>query len=137
MSADSSWPVHQAVFSALLAGTSFTNLVGTRLYDHVPVSPDPATFPYVEVGESTGASFDTKTEMGFEQTIVLHTWSRYRGRKETKQIQAAIYGLLHRGTLSGTAFTPVNMEHEFTEVFTDPDGLTYHGIQRFRVVTQN
>lgn len=134
---DSSLAVQGAVFSKLLAGTSFTNLVGTRLYDHVPASTDPATFPYVEIGESTGESLDTKTELGFENTVVLHTWSRYRGRKETKQIQAAIYGLLHRGTLSITGFTHVNSEHEFTEVFTDPDGLTYHGIQRFRVVTQN
>jgi|688.fasta_scaffold171439_4 hypothetical protein len=134
---DSSLAVQGAVYTKLIAGTSFTNLVGTRLYDHVPVSTDPATFPYVEIGESTGESFDTKTELGFESTVVLHTWSRYRGRKETKQIQAAIYGLLHRGTLSVTGFTHINSEHEFTEVFSDPDGLTYHGIQRFRVVTQN
>jgi hypothetical protein len=134
---DSSWPVQQAIYSKLLAGTSFTNLVGTRLYDHVPVSPDPATFPYVEVGESTGEPYDTKTERGFEQTVVMHTWSRQRGRREVKQIHSAMYGLLHRGTLAGTGFTFVNLENEFNEIFSDPDGLTYHGIQRYRVATQD
>jgi hypothetical protein len=48
-----------------------------------------------------------------------------------------MYGLLHRGTLAGTGFTFVNLENEFNEIFSDPDGLTYHGIQRYRVVTQD
>jgi hypothetical protein len=39
-------------------------------------------------------------------------------------------------TLSMTTQRMVLMRHVFATVIPDPDGITYHGVQRFRVLTQ-
>lgn len=130
---DSLYAVQAAVKAKLLADATFTASAGTRVYDHVP---DQATFPYVTIGESTAIPFDTKDLTGMEQTVTLHVWSRYRGRKEAKEIMKAMYDVLNRGTLSVSGHSFHDCLFEFADTFEDPDGLTYHGVQRFRVTTQ-
>ena len=130
---DSTYAVQAAVRAALVANATFTALVGTRVYDHVP---ELATFPYVTIGESTAIPFDVKDKTGMEQTLTLHCWSRYRGRKECKDVLSAIYGVLNRATLTVTGHTFVDCLWEFAETYEDPDGLTRHGVARYRVITQ-
>lgn len=130
---DSLYAVQAAIKTSLLADATFTASVGTRVYDHVPDSP---TFPFVTVGESTAIPFDTKDLTGMEQTVTLHVWSRYRGRKEVKDIMAAAYDVLNRGTLSVSGHVFHDCTFEFADTFVDPDGLTYHGVARYRVITQ-
>lgn len=135
MTLDSQWPVQQAVYSALTGDSTLVSLVSTRIYDHVPEN---AAFPYVELGEGTAVpgDVDTKTEDGMDQTIMIHTLSRYRGAKEAKQIMSAITEVLHDASLSISGHSLVMCSFEFSELFMEGDGLTRHGIQRFRVVTQ-
>lgn len=131
---DSQWAVQVGVRSALVGNNTFTALVGTRVYDHVP---NQATFPYVTIGESTALPFDTKTHTGLDQTLTIHAWSRdYRGRKNVEDILNASYGVLHRGTLSVSGHTFIDCQLEFSETFVDPDGQTFHGVARYRVTTQ-
>ena len=54
--------------------------------------------------------------------------------KVAKQIMAKIYDLLHNVTLTVTNATFVNIREEFTSTMMDSDGITRHGIMRFRVV---
>lgn len=134
MSGDSQWAVQQAIFTALGASAALKALIGdpVRLYDHVPDTP---VFPYVVLGESFSGQWDTKSFDGMDQDVVLHTWSRYRGRKEAKQIQGAIHDALNKQTLTVTGHSCVLCQFTFGQVFDDPDGLTRHGVQRFRVLT--
>lgn len=130
--ADASWPLQQAVFSALSGDATLSAMV-SGVFDHVP---EGQAFPYVTIGESSAADFSTKTEAGQEHTMTIHAWSRERGRKETKQILARIYDLLHDQALSVAGFTNVLTRYVSAETVLEEDGLTHHGRARYRLITQ-
>ncbi len=135
MTSDSQWPLHVAVHSALTGDAALQGFLGNpaRVYDHVPQD---STFPYLVTGEAQVGPFDTKTEAGMEQRLTIHTWSRYRGLKETKQIMAAVTAALDGQNLAVSGHALILLRHESSATFLDPDGLTRHGVQRFRAVTQ-
>ncbi|MFQ6016774.1 MAG: DUF3168 domain-containing protein [Kiloniellaceae bacterium] len=135
MSADSQWPLQQAVYTALAGDAALLGLIGNpaRVFDH---APQDSAFPYVVIGEATSGAFDTKTEDGMEQALTIHTWSRYRGLKETKQIMAAVLDALDQQALTVPGHELILLRFTFGATFLDPDGLTRHGVQRFRAVTQ-
>jgi len=129
--------VQTAVYSALNSDSSLGDLV-EAIYDYAPqdeVTGD-GGFPYLVIGEDTAAPWDRDDSTGAEWTIALHSWSRYRGQKEIKQIQDACYDVLNRASLSVTGFHLVTVEWEFSESLLDPDGLTHHGVQQYRIRLQ-
>ena len=135
MSADSQWPVQQAVYSALTGDPTIQGMLGNpaRVFDHVPQGSD---FPYLVIGDSQATPFDTKTESGLDQRLTLHTWSRYRGLKQTKEIMAAVVDALDGQGLAVSGHALVLLRFEFATTIVDDDGLTRHGVQRFRALTQ-
>lgn len=128
---DLSWPVQQMVYATLTADAGVKALVGTpaRVYDNPPANP---TFPYVTIGDDTARESGAQTFDGQEITLTIHAWSRYGGRKEAKQIAAAVYAALHDQSPSLTGGTLVNLRYEFGTTMQDPDGLTWHAASRFR-----
>lgn len=125
-----------AVFSALDSDAALGALV-TGVYDSAPQANDSGSdtpFPYVTIGEAVHTDWSTDTESGDDVTFTVHSWSRYRGRKEIKQIQGAVYDVLHRANLSVTGYKFVSCDWLQSESFTDTDGLTRHGVQTFRVI---
>ncbi len=135
MSADSQWPLQQAVYGALTGDAGVQTLLGVpaRVFDHVPQGSD---FPYLVIGEATTGPFDTMTEPGMEHRLAIHSWSRHRGLKETKQIMAAVVDTLDQKSLSLSGHALILLRFEFGATLLDPDGLTRHGVQRFRALTQ-
>lgn len=145
MTADSQWPLQQAVYSTLRADASLQSLTGAnpaRVYDYVPQftwddndgSGNP--LPYVVLGEGSATDWDTKTEDGMEQTFLIHTWSRYWGWSQAKQIMGAVVDALDQQALSVTGHDLVLLRFEFSDLFLDDDGKTHHGVQRFRAMTE-
>jgi hypothetical protein len=141
---DFAWPVQQAVYAKLRADAGLVALVGdgaspeqAKVYDFVPdnVAPD-----YVTIGDDTVADRGNKTHDGQDITLTLHAWSRPSktggpaGRGQVKRIQAALYAALHRQDLTVSGATVVQVRFEFGESFLDPDGRTWHGVLRFRVL---
>lgn len=120
--------LQQAVFDQL---SNYPDM--PTVYDDVPVD---AAFPYVVIGEDTHIPFDTDDSLGSESTVTLHVWSRYRGKKEAKEIQALIYDAMTRHPLVLDAHDLITIEFEYSEVVLDPDGITRHGVQRFRAITE-
>lgn len=135
MTADSQWAVQQAVHAKLVGDAALQALLGNppRVFDHVPAA---TLFPYVVIGEAHGTPFDSKTEDGFDQTLTLHTWSRYRGLKETKEVMAGLVAALDGGDLPVAGHRFVLLRFVFATTMLDSDGLTRHGVQRFRVISQ-
>ncbi len=135
MTADSQWPLQQALHAALTGDAELQAFLGNpaRVFDQVPQDSD---FPYLVIGEDTTGAFDTKTEDGMEHRLTIHSWSRYRGLKETKQLMAAVAAALDGASLSVSGHDLVLIRQEFGATFLDPDGLTRHGVQRFRALTQ-
>jgi len=129
------WVLQQAIFNRLNV-TAITNLVA-GIYDHVPQpidSADDTAFPYIVIGAVRVSEDDTDDVLGFDARAEVHVWSRQRGRKQTKEIQDAIYARLHRADLTITGYHSISCDHEFSESVVDADGLTRHGVQQFRIL---
>ncbi len=127
---DHSLALQKTVFDALDGDSTLQSLV-TDVFDFVP---ETTAFPYVKVGEETSVDNGTKTLQGNDHTLVIHTFSRYRGSKETKEIMSRIYALLHESSLTVSGASLVNLRFEFSDIIKENDGLTTHGLQRFRAM---
>ena len=130
---DAAWPLQQAVYTAL-TGAGLVDVKGNAVtvYDLVP---EGVAFPYVAIGEDTAIDWSAKGMRGEESTLTVHVWSRYRGRKETKLIMAAIKDALHEQELSVSGENLILLRWEYAETFLDDDGLTMHGVCRVRALT--
>jgi len=128
---DHSLELQKSIFDTLSGDSTITSTYGANVYDYIP---DNTSFPYVKLGEETSVDNGTKTLQGNEHTLVIHTFSQYRGSKEVKNIMSRIYALLHESSLSVSGASLVNLRFEFSDVIKENDGLTTHGLQRFRAV---
>lgn len=124
------WEIQRAIYQRL---TDYQPLMAVidSVYDHVPQDSD---FPYLVIGDDTGLQWDTGTSKGTEATLTIHAWSRELGRREVKQIMNHVYDVLHLATLSIVGLESVLCHWEFAETFLDPDGITRHGVSRFRII---
>lgn len=126
------WPIQVAIYQTLTNDTAIMARV-TGVYDEVPQD---ATFPYIVIGDDTGVQWDTDDTLGAESTLTIHVWSRKAGRKETKEIMQLIYDALHRQELDITGMHSVVCQWEFSETLLDPDGVTRHGVTRYRSIAR-
>lgn len=141
--------VQKAVFDRLVADSTLAGLLAANpnagsptvpaVYDVPPQvenSEDESAFPYVVVGDHTAGEFDTDDVNGQETTVTLHIWSRYRGKREVRQIADAIYDALHDAALTITGQHSVYCFWEFAESVPESDVQVQHEVTRFRIVTQ-
>jgi len=119
------------IYSTLSNDSTITSSLGAGVFDEVSES---ATYPFIALGEETSTDYSTKDLNGGETTINIHIWSQYKGAKQTKQIMDRIHDLLHDSNLSVTGFNLVNLRFEFSDIMRDPDGVTRHGVMRFRAI---
>lgn len=125
-----SWNLQKAIFS-LLNGNSPT-IVGGRIYDDVPQN---ATFPFIEIGESQGIPDDTSLgDQGMSEFIDLHVWSRYRGKRQIKELMDDIHTALHGVSLTVTGRVSALSWVRNVRMFLEPDGMTRHGIVTIEVI---
>lgn len=125
-----SWPIQVAVYDKLDSDVTLSGAI-SGVFDQVPQDYD--QFPYVTIGEDTVNEWDGDDFVGAEATITVHVWSRFSGREECKIVQGYVYDALHRQTLSVIGYNSVDCVQEFSETLLDPDGLTRHGVQQFRL----
>ena len=125
--------LQKAVFAALVAGSGVGALIGDRIFDAAPRN---ATFPYATFGDARVTDWSTGTEDGAEHRLVLHLWSRERGKTEAWAAIEAIRATLHNAALDLDGHALANLRFEAADVGRDPDGITWHGIARFRAVTE-
>lgn len=125
-----------AIYEALRASTALTGMI-TGVYDSVPQPEDagaPTGFPYVTIGDDSLVEWSDDTRSGADILVTVHTWSRARGRKETKIIQGLIFEALHRRPLIVAGYHNVGIDFESEQSFVDVDGLTRHGVSVFRII---
>ena len=129
-----SFALQQSIFSTLSSAT-ITDVAGasitSRVFDDVP---EGTAYPYVVIGEETDTNIGTKDLDANEHTLTMHVWSQYRGRKEIKNIMSQIYTSLHNSVIYLSGATLVNIRHEFEQTLLESDGITRHGVMRFRAV---
>lgn len=130
---DASLALQKAVHAVLLADAGVSAAVGDRIYDAVPRDP---AFPYLTLGDIATSDWSTGTELGAEHRLTLHVWSRGRGKAECAAALGAIEAALHDAALSLDGHTLVNLRFVAAEVRRERDGITWHGVARFRAVTE-
>lgn len=134
MAESASWALQRSLYQALANSLDLVTLLGgVRIYDDAPQA---ASFPFITIGQSVVRDWSTGSEDGAEHSLTLHVWSRTGGKKEMQAIIEAIRAALHDQPLTLEDHYLVNLRHEFSEARLDPDGDTFHGIVRYRAVTE-
>ena len=117
------------IYATLNGDSNLTSTLGASIYDDVPQG---SAYPFVSIGEEQSNEYGTMDLDGMDTALTIHVWSRYDGAKETKDILDRIHTLLHDSSLSVTGFNLVSLRFEFSDIMRDPDGVTRHGVIRFR-----
>lgn len=126
MDQDASDALQRAIFSRLSGSTPFT------IYDNVPHdAPD----QYVTIGDHTGLDASDKLREGEDITFTVHTWDTSGGGKAlTNQMFAAIHAAFGSAGLVVQGWTVRVFHRTFKQILPDPDGKTWHGVVRYRIV---
>ena len=128
--------LQKSLFSRLNGGSIVdeNNQSITGVFDDVP---EGTAYPYVVIGEETATNIGTKDKDMHEYTQTIHVWSQYRGMRDVKEIMEQIYTLLNDYSITVSGASAISLRHEFQTTLTEGDGLTRHGVMRFRVVVSD
>jgi len=129
-----------ATIAALKADATLTGLLSSyagspSVFTHVPQDLGEA-YPWVSIFGIESNQFDNDVTLGFDSTMTVHSWSNQRDMAEINNIKAAIYNVLHNNDLTYTGYSNVEFCQEFETTLRDPDGITLHGVQRFKIIMQ-
>lgn len=122
----------QAIDAAIY--TALDNALSEPVYGSGNV-PDNIEDRYVVIGNNTAIDWSTDGRTGFETTVTIHTWDtlpKSHGFYYLKLLMGEVYITLNRATLAVSGYNVLELDYEFSESMLDPDGLTTHGVQRFR-----
>ena len=131
---DAIWELQRAVYVAMTSDADLQALIGdpARVFD---APPDGVASPYVVIG-ATRAERYRGVDDGLEHDLRLYVHSRYAGRREIKDILGALYDALHEAPLDLNGQRHVRIRFIFGDVLRRQDGDVFHGVARFRAVTQ-
>ena len=123
-----SFPLQEAIFSRLNGDSTLGDLI-TGVFDGVP---DDTALPVVVIGPSTTSDDGSKTLDARDYIFNVDVFSDYRGMKEAKNILQRVYTLLHEVDVSVSGANLIDLRCEFSSEVLENDGVTRHGVMRFR-----
>jgi len=133
VAADATLPVRAAIVARLRDDAGVGALVADRVYGR---PPQDVVFPYVSLGPVTAEPAGGLEQRGWDQSMQVDVWSRQPDLGvEALQVMAAVSVAL-ASPIVVSGHRVVVMTLEFQTVTNDPDGITSHGIQRFRIYTR-
>jgi hypothetical protein len=133
--ADRTVELQAGLFAALGSDADLTALIGAgRIHDHVKPG---APLPYVVIGDGTAVDAGGIEVDAQEHTLTIHCWSETPSTLQVKRMVAAVRAALHDRPPVLEAGRCTNLRCEYHETIRDPDGITHHGVMRFRAATQD
>lgn len=118
--------LQKALVADLKAQTSISNLVGGRVYDNVPASPQ---FPYVSFGPEDHSNEDAESLRAQTVFLQMDIWSREPSSEQCRNILDALKRRIEGNQITISANAVVGEAYiERERVFRDPDGRTWHGV---------
>ena len=131
----SGWAIQQAIFSTLSSDDALIALCDT-ISDFGPRQDDASgIYPYIAFGDLILSEDDTDTTRGFDMSLRIHTYSDAGGTKECRQIQDAMYDLLHLSNLIVTGYNTVIIYREDSQILQTSRGA-FHGIDEYRCLLE-
>lgn len=127
---DGSEALQKAIYNAL-SGNLTDAGTAVPVTDHVT---EGQAKPYVEVGEISTDDWGTSDTDGTEHVAEIHVYTGDRGRSYARSILRQVHDLLHHQALTVEGNQHVLTRFESSQTERDSDGLTYHGVSRFRVL---
>ena len=118
--------VQKAIFDALTPAVAPT-LVLDQAGPNQP-------YPYVTIGEFIGGQADALTRQGNDLELTIHVWSRQPGFQQAGDLMTAIKNALDRQKFVITGAQWVDTVWNYAQTLRDADGITRHGVLRFRVM---
>lgn len=136
--------LYAALFARLNGDAAIAALIGSgKVFNGVA---DGAVAPYIDLGDDTAADYASSGAAAptdaQEHTVTIHVWAEQpvtggSAKKQCLDIMAAVRASLHTVSLALASGRMPNLRCEFHETFRDPDGISWHGVLRFRAVTQD
>ena len=126
--------LQKALVLRLTSDAALTLQLGAgKIFDHPAVN---AKLPYVSIGQTIAYDWSTASEAGHEHMVSIHVWSRAGGRIEAHDVMEKI-----RLRLEGFGAELLNhrlilLRLEFEEVRFDAGEDGYHGMMRYRALTE-
>jgi hypothetical protein len=126
--------LQQALFLRLKSDATLSALLGGAGLVENPTRN--VAYPYVTCGQTCAFDWDSGSENRDNQLITFHVWSKAHGEAETLAIMKAIEDRLANAALVVGPRGETRLSLEFTEARYDEDLLVYHGLLRFRALTE-
>ena len=131
-----SWELQKTIYTTLNSAsiTDASNTAITGVFDDIP---EGTAYPYIVIGDDTATNISAFDKDIHEHTLNIHIWSQYRGRRDIKEIMGQVYTALNDISFSVSGALGINIKHEFDTTIVEGDGITRHGIMRFRAVVSD
>lgn len=117
----------KAVWAKLNATTGLVGLV----YE---ILENDQAFPKIWLEDGGADDWSNKDDAGLEANITLHIGSRYDGTKEIRSLMDKCHAALHNASLTLAAGQSVLCQFDRHDMVIDSDGVTRHGVMRFRLL---
>ncbi|WP_121605307.1 DUF3168 domain-containing protein [Virgibacillus sp. Bac332] len=128
------WELQKVIYARLTGHNQIMNVI-TGVHDKVSAS---AVKPYITIGEPTSEPLRTKTSIGENIVLPLHTWSSYGGKKETYEIFNLILKALKEPLNIEGSFLMLRRELTSMRALYDPiEDEVVHGVMELRFYINN
>lgn len=128
--------LQEAIYKRLNGNAALKKII-TAIYDEIPQELDEpeskGKYPFVVIGDDQIDPWDTDSQDGFECTVTIHVWSRYRGKKEAQNIQKHIYSAIHNKPLSIPGYQVLEPTQTAQDVQPEDNNTVRHGTQVFKI----
>lgn len=105
------------------------------VYDYVDEN---SKFPIVTIGECYVNDYSTDSFNGEDISQEIHVWSKYRGRKECKELMSLVLEVIFNELKElEDGFEIDIIQREGLEVYNDPDVDVQHGVIKIRLMIRD
>lgn len=135
MAKDHSLALRKAIVTRQRADAAVSAIVGTRAYGmHVPAG---AEWPYTRYGSPLASIYETSKTDGSDSDIIVHAFAKGPGEDECANLCAAVVACLTGDELPlADGLDLVSLDWVSTQILDQPEDDGYHGIVRFRAITE-